>query len=219
MNKAVTNYDKLMQKTIEELAKGKEIPTVFLHSCCAPCSSSVIKKLSQVFKITVFYYNPNIDTLDEYNKRAEEQKTLIQIYNEEERSVNKISLLEADYNSEDFRTISAGLEDCREGGARCMECYKLRLKKTSEEGAKRNFNFFCSTLSVSPLKNAAKINEIGNSFSSENCKWLFSDFKKRNGYLDSIRLSRELGLYRQDYCGCVFSRRRLTERTNENAKL
>lgn len=202
------NYDKLMQETISELVNNKKTPSLLLHSCCAPCSSSVIKRLSCFFKITVFYYNPNIDILNEYNRRAEEQKKLLKIYNELKISPFNIEFLETGYKSEDFYLISKGREECPEGGDRCFECYTLRLKKTSEKAIKNSFDFFCSTLSLSPLKNAGKINEIGSSFSTENCKWLFSDFKKRNGYLESIQLSKEYGLYRQDYCGCVFSRRK-----------
>ena len=199
------NYDRLMKETIKNL--GSNDKTLLLHSCCAPCSSSVILKLAPFFKLTVFYYNSNIDTSEEYEKRAEEQRHLISIYNEENLSSHKIEIIKEVYNPQEFYEISQGLEDCPEGGERCMRCYLLRLKKTSERAKKDGFDFFTSTLSVSPLKNAEKLNNIGLSLENETCKWLPSDFKKRNGYLDSINLSKKYGLYRQDYCGCKYSKR------------
>nr|WP_245522418.1 epoxyqueuosine reductase QueH [Treponema denticola] len=194
-----------MQETIKNL--GSNDKTLLLHSCCAPCSSSVILKLAPFFKLTVFYYNSNIDTSEEYEKRAEEQRHLISIYNEENLSSHKIEIIKEAYDPQEFYEISQGLEDCPEGGERCMRCYLLRLKKTAERAKKDGFDFFTSTLSVSPLKNAEKLNTIGLSLESEGCKWLPSDFKKRNGYLDSINLSKKYGLYRQDYCGCKYSKR------------
>lgn len=199
------NYDRLMQETIKNL--GSNDKTLLLHSCCAPCSSSVILKLAPFFKLTVFYYNSNIDTSEEYEKRAEEQRHLISIYNEENLSSHKIEIIKEAYDPQEFYEISQGLEDCPEGGERCMRCYLLRLKKTAERAKKDGFDFFTSTLSVSPLKNAEKLNTIGLSLENETCKWLPSDFKKRNGYLDSINLSKKYGLYRQDYCGCKYSKR------------
>ncbi|MGI5059960.1 epoxyqueuosine reductase QueH [Treponema denticola] len=199
------NYDRLMQETIKNL--GSNDKTLLLHSCCAPCSSSVILKLAPFFKLTVFYYNSNIDTSEEYEKRAEEQRHLISIYNEENLSSHKIEIIKEAYDPQEFYEISQGLEDCPEGGERCMRCYLLRLKKTAERAKKDGFDFFTSTLSVSPLKNAEKLNTIGLSLENEGCKWLPSDFKKRNGYLDSINLSKKYGLYRQDYCGCKYSKR------------
>ena len=199
------NYDRLMQETIKNL--GSNDKTLLLHSCCAPCSSSVILKLAPFFKLTVFYYNSNIDTSEEYEKRAEEQGHIISIYNEENLSSHKIEIIKEAYDPQEFYEISQGLEDCPEGGERCMRCYLLRLKKTAERAKKDGFDFFTSTLSVSPLKNAEKLNSIGLSLENETCKWLPSDFKKRNGYLDSINLSKKYGLYRQDYCGCKYSKR------------
>ena len=199
------NYDRLMQETIKNL--GSNDKTLLLHSCCAPCSSSVILKLAPFFKLTVFYYNSNIDTSEEYEKRAEEQRHLISISNEENLSSHKIEIIKEAYDPQEFYEISQGLEDCPEGGERCMRCYLLRLKKTAERAKKDGFDFFTSTLSVSPLKNAEKLNTIGLSLENEGCKWLPSDFKKRNGYLDSINLSKKYGLYRQDYCGCKYSKR------------
>ncbi|UTC65748.1 epoxyqueuosine reductase QueH [Treponema sp. OMZ 788] len=199
------NYDRLMQETIKNL--GSSDKTLLLHSCCAPCSSSVILKLAPFFKITIFYYNSNIDTSEEYEKRAQEQRHLISIYNEEKLSSHKIEIIKEDYDPQEFHKIAEGLEDCPEGGERCMRCYLLRLKKTAERAKKDGFDFFSTTLSVSPLKNAEKLNAIGLSLEDENCRWLTCDFKKRNGYLDSINLSKKYGLYRQDYCGCVYSKR------------
>ncbi|UTC78483.1 epoxyqueuosine reductase QueH [Treponema sp. OMZ 799] len=199
------NYDRLMQDTIKNL--GSNDKTLLLHSCCAPCSSSVILKLAPFFKLTIFYYNSNIDTSEEYEKRAQEQRHLISIYNEEKLSSHRIEIIKEAYDPQEFREISQGLEDCPEGGERCMRCYLLRLKKTAERAKKEGFDFFSTTLSVSPLKNAEKLNSIGLSLETENCKWLPCDFKKRNGYLDSINLSKKYGLYRQDYCGCVYSKR------------
>lgn len=202
------NYDKEMQKVIAGFSGLKEPPSILLHSCCGPCSSSVILRLAPFFKITVFYYNPNIDTAAEYKKRAGEQKHIISIYNTDKVSAFPIYIIEEDYCSEDFFEVAKGLEHCIEGGLRCMRCYLLRLKKTAERAAADRFDFFSSTLSVSPLKKAEKINRIGNYLSKESCRWLPSDFKKRNGYLESIELSKRFGLYRQDYCGCNNSKSR-----------
>ena len=211
------NYDLVMQE-LSEKAKGK---TLLLHACCAPCSSSVLMRLSSFFNITIFYYNPNIDTKEEYEKREEELERLVLIYNERCVSFSSIKLIPAIYNNEEFVKISKGLEKCKEGGERCARCYQLRLGKTYEKAKLEGFDFFCSTLSVSPYKNASLINEIG--FSLNECEekeyrddflknqssplYLPNDFKKRNGYLDSINISKELLLYRQDYCGCIFSKR------------
>lgn len=211
------NYDLIMQE-IGEKANGKSL---LLHACCAPCSSSVLIRLSQFFDITIFYYNPNIDTKEEYEKREEELERLVLIYNERCVSFSSIKLIPAIYNNEEFNKVSKGLEECKEGGERCARCYQLRLGKTYEKAKLEGFDFFCSTLSVSPYKNASLINEIG--FSLNECEekeysydflknqssplYLPNDFKKRNGYLDSINISKELLLYRQDYCGCIFSKR------------
>lgn len=199
------NYDLIMQKMAEEHVGA----SLLLHACCAPCSSSVLVRLSQFFRITIFYYNPNIDTLDEYKKRAEELEKLQSIYNKQKISPWHIELIEAEYNPDEFSEIACGFEECKEGGERCHRCYKLRLDKTYKMAKEEHFNFFCSTLSLSPYKNASLLNEIGSSLASKEAFPLYlpNDFKKRDGYLSSTRLSRELGLYRQDYCGCVFSKR------------
>ena len=205
------NYQLLMEKTIAELPlvySPAEPPTLLLHSCCAPCSSSVIKRLAAHFKLTVFYYNPNIDTQEEYTTRACEQQRLIAQYNQEECSPYQIDYIINEYRHEQFLKLAKGYTDCPEGGERCFRCYRQRLAATAEAARLGGFNFFCTTLSLSPLKSAAKINEIGMELSTEQSRWLPSDFKKKNGYLESIQLSKELGLYRQDYCGCEFSRRK-----------
>ena len=213
------NYDLLMQD-LSQKVKGRSL---LLHACCAPCSSSVLMRLMEFFNITIFYYNPNIDTKEEYEKREDELEHLVSIYNRRYVSFSPIKLLIDSYEHLPFEEISKGLEECKEGGERCAKCYYLRLAKTHEMAKLRGFDFFCSTLSVSPYKNASLINEIGFSLNEElkeiaNYKeellkntsstlYLPNDFKKRNGYLDSINISKELSLYRQDYCGCEFSKR------------
>lgn len=211
----VRNYQKELDKILTGLENG-EPPKLFLHSCCAPCSSYVLEYLRQYFKITVFYYNPNISMEQEYRKRVEEQKRLISAYNENldkeisdgrETTGYLIDIVEGDYEPEYFYQIAKGLEQCPEGGERCFACYELRLKKTAEAAAKSGFDYFATTLTISPLKNAVKLNEIGEQLANEyNICWLPSDFKKRNGYKRSIELSQEYGLYRQDYCGCIYSK-------------
>ena len=204
------NYQLLMEQTIAGLNTGftaDKPPRLLLHSCCAPCSSSVIKRLAEHFQLTVFYYNPNIDTQNEYLTRASEQQRLIDHYNETCGFPYRIDYQVREYRHETFLEMAEGYTECPEGGERCFRCYRLRLAATVREAAAQGFDFFCTTLSLSPLKSAAKINEIGMSLATDRCRWLPSDFKKKNGYLDSIKLSKEFGLYRQDYCGCEFSRR------------
>lgn len=196
------NYQKELEKTIEEIKRTGEAPTLLLHSCCAPCSSYCLEYLSEYFKITVFYYNPNIYPESEYALRTEEQKRLIK----ELKVKNEISFLEIGFNPEQFYSAVKGLEKEKEGGERCFVCYRLRLSKTAEEAKKRGFDYFTTTLSISPLKNAEKLNEIAEDEGIKNgIKHLPSDFKKKNGYKRSTELSKEYGLYRQDYCGCVYS--------------
>lgn len=196
------NYQKELEKIIEEIKRTGEAPTLLLHSCCAPCSSYCLEYLSEYFKITVFYYNPNIYPESEYSLRTEEQKRLIK----ELKVKNEISFLEIGFNPEEFYSAVKGLEKEKEGGERCFVCYRLRLSKTAEEAKKRGFDYFTTTLSISPLKNAEKLNEIAEDEGIKNgIKHLPSDFKKKNGYKRSTELSKEYGLYRQDYCGCVYS--------------
>lgn len=198
------NYQKELDKTLEQLDKEAKIPTLLLHSCCAPCSSYVLEYLSQYFQITVFYYNPNIYPESEYTKRILEQQTLIG----QMKSKHPISFMAGAYDKERFYAMAEGMETLKEGGARCMKCYELRLREAAEVAKKGNFDYFTTTLSISPMKNAVKLNEIGMRLAEEyQVAYLLSDFKKKNGYKRSIELSKEYGLYRQDYCGCEFSKR------------
>ena len=184
------------------------VPRLLLHSCCAPCSSYVLEYLRQYFEITVFYYNPNISIDVEYRKRVAEQKRLIDAYNQFPDSGYSISVIEGDYEPDVFYAAAKGLEQCPEGGERCFACYALRLRKTAELAKKLEQDYFTTTLTISPLKNAAKLNEIGERLSEQyQIPWLASDFKKKNGYKRSIELSAEYNLYRQNYCGCVYSQK------------
>ena len=181
-------------------------PTLLLHSCCAPCSSYCLEYLCRYFAVTVFFYNPNISFSEEYQKRVEEQKRLISSYNAENKGY-PISMIEGDYDPKIFYEIAKGYETCPEGGERCFRCFDQRLRRTAEETLKGEFDYFTTTLTISPLKNAAKLNEIGEALATEYCvTWLPSDFKKKNGYKRSVELSAEYDLYRQDYCGCVYSK-------------
>lgn len=202
MNKI--NYQKELDKVIEVLQRQGRVPRLLLHSCCAPCSSYVLEYLSRYFEITVFYYNPNIYPPEEFGKRVEEQKRLIAQLPAE----HPISFLDGPYEPERFYEMAKGLEQVPEGGARCFKCYRLRLTETAEMARAGKYDYFTTTLSISPLKNAEKLNEIGGQLAKDyGVDYLYSDFKKRNGYKRSTELSREYGLYRQDYCGCVFSMR------------
>lgn len=201
MNKI--NYQKELNKIIEANKREDFLPSLFLHSCCAPCSSYTIEYLSKYFKITVFYYNPNISPKEEYEKRKAEQIRLISSMETE----NKVDFLDCDYDYADFENIAKGYEDCKEGGERCFRCYELRLRETAKEAKKGGYDYFCTTLSISPLKNSQKINEIGFFLENEiGVKWLPSDFKKKEGYKRSIELSKEYNLYRQNFCGCIYSK-------------
>lgn len=198
------NYQKELDKTLEQLEKEAKVPTLLLHSCCAPCSSYVLEYLSQYFQITVFYYNPNIYPESEYTKRILEQQTLIG----QMKSKYPVSFMAGAYDKERFYAMAEGMEALKEGGARCMKCYELRLREAAEVAKKGNFDYFTTTLSISPMKNAVKLNEIGMRLAEKyQVAYLLSDFKKKNGYKRSIELSKEYGLYRQDYCGCEFSKR------------
>ena len=202
------NYQKELEKIVAQMADEHTNcpPTLFLHSCCAPCSSYCLEYLCRYFAITVFYYNPNISASAEYQKRVEEQKRLIASYNEEQKGY-PIQIIEGDYEPALFFETVEGLEDCPEGGERCFRCFDLRLRRTAEEAKKGGFDYFATTLTISPLKNAQKINEIGRNLAEEiGVAWLPSDFKKKNGYKRSIELSAQYELYRQDYCGCAFSK-------------
>lgn len=189
------NYDKEMLKIINGLNEKKKL---LLHSCCGPCSTSVIEKLKDYFDITILYYNPNIEPLEEYEKRKQEQLKVIHKLN--------LNYLDCDYDNEAFKKISKGLEQAPEGGARCSRCFYLRLEQTALKAKEYNFDYFTTTLTVSPYKNSKLINEIGLNLAQKyNIPYLVSDFKKREGYKRSIELSREYDLYRQNYCGCFYS--------------
>ena len=198
------NYQKELDKIISAHEKAGEVPSVFLHSCCAPCSSYCLEYLSRYFNITDFYYNPNITDEAEYRKREEELAKLIR----EQPHLHEVQFVRGKYEPDRFFEIARGLEDCPEGGERCFRCYELRLVETAQMAAQGGYDYFTTTLTISPLKNAQKLNEIGMRLADVyGVKWLPSDFKKKSGYLRSIELSKDYGLYRQDYCGCVYSMR------------
>lgn len=199
----MVNYQKLLDKKIEEITASGQTPSLLLHACCAPCSSYVLEYLTEYFNITIFYYNPNITDETEYRKRVLEEQRLIA----EMPARNPVKFLEGKYDRERFFEIAKGLEDAPEGGERCFKCYRLRIAETADIAKEKGFDFFTTTLSISPLKNAQRLNEIGGEEAERvNVPYLFSDFKKREGYKRSIQLSAQYGLYRQNYCGCVYSK-------------
>ena len=198
-----TNYQKQLDAIVAESQAKGIAPTLLLHACCAPCSSYVLEYLSQYFKITVYYYNPNIYPEKEYLYRKSELSRLVSAM----QFKNPVNILDCNYNSDEFFAAVKGLEHCAEGGERCFACYRLRLENTAQKAKDLNFDFFASTLSISPLKNAQKLNEIGELLAQQyGVRWLPNDFKKREGYKRSITLSQQFSLYRQNYCGCVFSK-------------
>ncbi|MDE7296382.1 MAG: epoxyqueuosine reductase QueH [Clostridia bacterium] len=191
------NYDGKMTEILEQAA-GKRL---LLHSCCAPCSSYCLKELFGKIQVTVLYYNPNLDTEEEYEKRKAEQIRFL-------RETGYADFLDCDYSPSDYAAVASGYEQEKEGGARCERCFRLRLSRTAEEAKKGGYDYFATTLTLSPLKNAQLINEIGLQLQEQyGVRYLPSDFKKRGGYLQSIELSKEHNLYRQNYCGCVYSKR------------
>lgn len=200
-----------MEKFLSLHEKNGEIPTLLLHSCCAPCSSYCLSYLSNYFKITVFYYNPNISEVEEYQKRVEEQKRLI-----EEMPVKyPVTFLEGTYEPQRFFQMAKGLEKIPEGGERCTKCYRLRLEEAGKVAKELQMDYFTTTLSISPLKDAQRLNTIGKEVSDQvGVAYLFSDFKKKEGYKKSIALSQTYRLYRQDYCGCVYSKLERQENTS-----
>lgn len=193
------NYDLEMEKQMAKLHEGDEL---LLHACCAPCSSAVLERLSNFFKITIFYYNPNITNKDEYYKRVLEVKKFISEF----KTKYAISFIEGKYDPDRFFAINKGLENEPERGRRCYKCYKLRLEETARVASSLGYRNFCTTLTLSPYKNSNWLNEIGSELNKKyESNYLYSDFKKKNGYKRSIELSHEYNLYRQDYCGCIFS--------------
>ncbi len=198
------NYELEMERMIACLSAEGRVPTLLLHSCCAPCSSSVLERLSEFFRITVFYYNPNLYPDEEYMHRAKEQQAFLKRF----PAKHPISFLEGAFDKERFMEAVRGMEDLPEGGERCSVCYRLRLEETAKQAKEGGFEFFTTTLSVSPKKDALRLNTIGEQLAdSYGVAYLTSDFKKKNGYLRSCELSKEYGMYRQDYCGCAFSYR------------
>jgi predicted adenine nucleotide alpha hydrolase (AANH) superfamily ATPase len=192
------NYDEEMTKILQTVEKGTRL---LLHSCCAPCSSACLERLKEVFSVTVLYYNPNIDDFAEYQKRKDEQIRLLQ-------STGWADFIDCDYDNEAFEQIAKGLENEPERGNRCKLCYGLRLQRTAQMAQENGFAYFCTTLSLSPHKNADWINELGEEYGKQyGVQFLPSDFKKKGGYPRSIQLSKDYGLYRQDFCGCRFSKR------------
>ena len=196
------NYQLVLEDTLKKLEGA---PKLLLHVCCAPCSSYVLEYLSNYFQITVFYYNPNIDTLEEYNIRLNEAKRFIKEF----KGKYPIDLVEMGHLQNEYDAIIKGLEDEKEGGKRCFACYRLRLEKSFVYAKENNYDYVTTTLTISPLKNSQKINEIGHELEDKyGINYLYSDFKKKEGYKRSIVLSKEYNLYRQDYCGCRYSKRK-----------
>lgn len=207
------NYDKLME---EQMSSTKEGSTLLLHACCAPCSSACLERLSNFFKITIIYYNPNITEEKEYLKRLEELKNFIQKI----KVKYPIDIIDTRYNPKEFFEISKGLEKEKERGKRCYKCYELRLEETAKVAKENNFDFFATTLTLSPYKKTDWLNEIGENLSNKyQTSYLYSDFKKKNGYKRSIELSKEYNLYRQDYCGCIYSKLEREEEKNKQIRL
>jgi len=198
------NYQKKLDSILENIDYEGRIPRLLLHSCCAPCSSYVLEYLSNFFEITIYYYNPNISPFEEYEKRKAEQKKFISKL----KTKHKMDFLESNYDDYIFKEISKGLEEVKEGGSRCFKCYEFRIRSTAGKAIEGSYDYFTTTLSISPHKNASKINEIGSKLQEElSIKYLYADFKKKNGYKRSIELSGEYNLYRQNYCGCIYSKR------------
>ena len=194
------NYDLKMEEEIEKIKE--EVPRLLLHACCAPCSSSCIERLSKYFRITIFYYNPNITNEEEYKKRLEEVRKFIKRFKTE----NEVEVIGGRYDPNEFFEIAKGLENEPERGARCYKCYNLRLEESAKYASENNYDYFATTLTLSPYKKSDWINKIGEELDKKyKSKYLYSDFKKKNGYKRSIELSKEYGLYRQNYCGCIYS--------------
>lgn len=215
MGKQKKNYQLMMESIIETCCKDK-VPTLLLHSCCGPCSTYCLWYLSQYFHVTVFYYNPNIYPAQEYDMRVKEQERFIQEF----PARYPVSFAEGAFEPERFYEMAKGLEDVKEGHERCFACYELRLRESAAYAKAHGFDFFTTTLSISPLKNAEKLNEIGARLEEEyGVRYLYSDFKKKEGYKKSTELSAEYGMYRQYYCGCVFSKRQRDEEIAEKEGL
>lgn len=204
------NYQRELDELIDRLCIENKVPTLTLHSCCAPCSSYCLEYLSEYFRINVVYYNPNISSREEYDLRLSEQRRLIHTM----EFKHPVTLTGCDYEPSEFYEIAKGLEKCPERGERCLACYRLRLEYAAQQAVRDGSDFFATTLTLSPLKDASALNSIGESLSQEyGVSYLSTDFKKKNGYKRSIELSREYNLYRQDFCGCVYSKRQTSDKT------
>ena len=202
------NYQIEMERELERIARRGERPKLALHACCAPCSSAVLERLNEAFEIVIYYYNPNIAPEEEFRRRAAEQRRLAA-----EMPLRDVQVVEGEYDAERYYALVRGHEGDPEGGARCAICFEMRLRKTAEFARSIGADYFTTTLSISPLKDAQLLNELGARVAAEaGVAYLHSDFKKREGYKRSCSLSEEYGLYRQDYCGCVFSRRERMEK-------
>lgn len=203
------NYDLKMEEIISSNQKEGKIPTLLLHACCAPCSSAVLERIAKYFKITILYYNPNISDKEEYDKRVEELEKLVASLKVE----NTINVIKGRYDPKEFFDAVRGIENLGEGSKRCFECYRLRLEETVKKAKELGFDYFTTTLSISPYKNSKVLNEIGYSLEEKyNILYLCADFKKKNGYKRSIELSSTYNLYRQDYCGCIYSKQERDQR-------
>lgn len=197
------NYTKELERLIQKLQQEGKVPRLLLHACCAPCSSAVLEYLSQYFAITLLYYNPNIAPLEEYQKREAELRRLVS----QMKFTHPVELLPCQYDGQAFVQAARGLEGEPEGGKRCEACFRLRLRYTAQEAARLRFDYYTTTLSISPMKNAPLLNQLGEEIGREfGVAHLPSDFKKKDGYKRSVQLSKEYDLYRQDYCGCAFSK-------------
>jgi predicted adenine nucleotide alpha hydrolase (AANH) superfamily ATPase len=199
----IQNYQIWLDKELERITAEGKTPRLLLHACCAPCSSYVLEYLSRYFEITVLFYNPNISPASEFSYRADELARLIS----EMPLKNPVELCVAHYEPAEFAAIAKGMEHLPEGGERCTACYHLRLEEAARAAKEGAYDYFTTTLSISPLKDAVRLNTIGGELAQEyHVPYLYSDFKKREGYKRSIQLSAEYNLYRQDYCGCAFSK-------------
>lgn len=208
------NYDLVMEEIIKKNLEEENVFSLLLHTCCAPCSSQTIARLSSYFHITVLYYNPNIEPYEEYLKRKEEQISFLKAY----KAKYPISFLDCDWENEKFKDISEGLESDKEGGVRCSKCYYLRLEKTASLAKQLGFDYFTTSLTISPYKDSLLLNRIGEVLEQKyKVKYLYSDFKKKDGYKKSIEYSKIYHLYRQDYCGCIYSKREREKAKNGNS--
>lgn len=215
MNNIKINYQKELEKILKEIEKENIVPKLLLHSCCGPCSSYVLEYLSSYFEITVFYYNPNIYPSDEYWYRVEEQQKIIDLT----KAKYPIKMISGKYETEKFYELVKGMDNLPEGGERCHKCYEMRLREAAQIAKKEGFDYFTTTLSISPHKNSQVLNKIGEKIAKEvGVKHLPSDFKKNNGYKRSCEITKEYGMYRQDYCGCVFSKSETEERNLKRDK-